>query len=54
MATVLTDGADEEEEPMIFCRECHVCGSSVEAKYYAPEGGIERGRRVITKNVCCH
>ena len=49
MATALTDGADEEEEPMLFCREPHLCGASVEAQYYAPEGDIERGRRVITK-----
>ena len=54
MDTALTNGADEEEDPMIFCRESHVCGSSVEAQYYAPEGGIDRGKRVRTKHVCCH
>ena len=54
MATALTDGADEEEEPMIFCRESYVCGDLVEAQYYAPEGDIERGRRVSSKHVCCH
>ena len=45
MATVLTDGADEEEEPMLFYRESHVCGASVEAQYYAPEGDIGIWRR---------
>ena len=54
MATALTDGADEEEEQMIFCRESHVCQALVEAQYYAPEGDIERGMRVRTKHVCCH
>ena len=54
MATLLTDDSDEEEEPMIFCRESHVCGASVEAQYYAPEGDIGIGRRESTKHVCCH
>ena len=31
-----------------------MCGASVEAQYYAPEGDIERGRRARTKHVCCH
>ena len=54
MATALTDGDDEEEEPVLFCRESHVCGASVEAQYYAPEGNIGRGGRFSTKRVCCH
>ena len=54
IATELTDGSDEEEDPMLFCRESHVCGDSVEAQYYAPEGDIGRGRTVSTKHVCCH
>ena len=53
MATALTDGADEEEEPMIFCRESHVYGPLVEAQYYATEGDIERWRRVSTKHISC-
>ena len=36
MATGLTYGSDEEEEPMLFCRESQVCGDSVEAQYYEP------------------
>ena len=39
---------------MLFCREYHVCGASVEVQYYAPEGYIDRGRRVSMKHVCCH
>ena len=27
MDTALTYGADEEEEPMLFCGESHVCGA---------------------------
>ena len=54
MATALTDCADKKEEPMIFRRESHVCGDSVEAQYCAPEGDIERGRRFSTKHICCH
>ena len=54
MATALTDGDDEEEEPVLFCRESHVYGASVEAQYHAPEEDIERGKRVIMKHVCCH
>ena len=54
MATALIYGADEEDEPMLFCRESHVCGASVEAQYYLPEGEIERRRRARTKHVCCH
>ena len=53
MATARTSGAGEEEEPLLFYREAHVCGTSVKAQYYAPEGDTERGG-VITKNVCCH
>ena len=52
MSTVLTYGAGEEEEPMLFCRESHVCGASGEAHYYDPEGDIDRGRRVSTKHFC--
>ena len=54
IATDITDGSYEEEDTMLFFRESHVCGDSVEAQYYVPEGDIERGRRVITKHVCCH
>ena len=54
MATALTDGSDEEDKPIIFCRESHMCGALVELQYYAPNGEIERGRRVSTKHVCCH
>ena len=53
MDTAIIDGADEEWEPMIFCRESHVCGASVEAWYCAPEGEIDRGGRFSTKHVCC-
>ena len=31
-----------------------MCGASVEAHYYDPEGGIEIGRRVSTKHMYCH
>ena len=54
MATTLKYNSNEEEEPMIFCRESHVCGASVDSQYYAPGGYIERGKRVSTKRVCCH
>ena len=43
MATARTSGAGEEEEPLLFCREAHVCGTSVEVQYYSPEGDTGRG-----------
>ena len=43
MAAARTSGAGEEEEPLLFCREAHVCGTSVEAQYYDLEGYTERG-----------
>ena len=46
MATACTSEAGEEEEPLLFCREAHVCGTSAETQYYAPEGDTERGERV--------
>ena len=43
MAAARTSGAGEEEEPLLFCRDAHVCGTSVEAQYYDPEGDTEKG-----------
>ena len=33
MAAARTSGAGEEGEPLLFCREAHVCETSVEAQY---------------------
>ena len=54
MDNELTDGADEEEDPMIIFRESHMYGDLVEAQYYASEGVIEKERRVSTNHICCH
>ena len=54
MAAVLGAGTNEEEKPLLFCREAHVYGASVEAQYYAPTGIVKRGRKIRTKHIYCH
>ena len=54
MAAARTSGDGKEKEPLLFCREAHVCGTSIEAQYYAPEGDIDKGGRISTKPICCH
>ena len=44
----------EINDLILFCKESHVCGTTVESQYYAPPTETERGRRVSTKHVCCH
>ena len=45
---------DEREEPILFCREANLCGSVVEAQYYAPKDKTGRGNRIHTKYICIH
>ena len=48
------ESSDKEINDLIlFCKESHVCGTTVESQYYAPPTETERGRRVTTKHVCC-
>ena len=54
------DVSDEEDEkeaesPLLFCIESHICQTTVETQYYAPENNQRRGRRVAAKwCVCSH
>jgi len=46
---------EEEEKPLLFCKEAHVCYNTIESQYYASEGAVpNKGGRVQTKHICCH
>ena len=45
---------DKDEEPLLFCKEAHVCGTTIESQYYAPEETPSKGGRVPAKHICCH
>ena len=55
---VYTEHSEDEEgsdnEPILFCKEAHVCGTAIESHCYAPGDTPRKGGRITTKNICCH
>ena len=49
-----SEEGEEREEPILFCREANLCGTVVEAQYYAPKYNQGKGKRIHTKHICCH
>ena len=49
-----SEESKEREEPILFCREANMCGTAVEAQYYAPKDSQGRGKRIYAKRICCH
>ena len=46
---------NNEQEPILFCKEAHVCGTAIESQYYAPPNTPRKcGRIIATKYICCH
>ena len=48
------DEEEDNEEPILFCKEAHVCGTAIESQYYAPSDKPRKGGRVAAKYICCH
>lgn len=49
-----TEEGEDEEKPLLFCKEKQVCWNTVESQYYAAANTPIRGERLQTKMVCCH
>ena len=49
-----TEGNDNEQDPILFCKEAHVCGTAIESQYYAPPDTPRKGGRVAAKYICSH
>ena len=54
MEAASTVDDEEEELPILFCREVFVCNNPVEGQYYAADSAPTKGGRTQTKYVCCH
>jgi len=56
--TVYMEHSEDEEgsdnEPILFCKEDHVCDIAIESHYYAPGVTPRKGGRIAAKNICCH
>ena len=46
-----SEESEERDEPILFCREANLCGTAVEAQYYAPNGSQGKERE-STPNIC--
>lgn len=52
--TLKTEEGEDEEKPLLFCKEGHVCWNTVESQYCAAADTSTKGGRLQTKTVCCH
>ena len=43
-----------QRKAILFCREANLCGTAVEAQYYAPKDSQGKRKRISTKHICCH
>ena len=55
---VYTEHSEDEEgsdnEPIMCCKEAHVCGTAIESHCHAPGDTPRKGGRITAKNICCH
>ena len=57
--TVYTEHSESEDEegsgnePILFCKEVHVCGTAIESHYYSPGDMPRKGGRFAAKYICC-
>ena len=45
---------DNKEDPLLFCKESHVCVTAIENQYYVTGGNPLKGGRMGTKHGSCH
>ena len=54
METPKTEEGEDEEPPLLFCKESQFCWNTVESEFYAAETTRTKVGRVQTKTVCCY
>ena len=47
MYAVCVDGDDEKEEPLMFCKEARICGTSIEEQYYSSKRQAKEGGGLV-------
>ena len=59
--TVATEhGEDDEDDegsdndPLLFCKEAHLCGTAIESRYYASSDNPRKNGRIAATYICCY